>query len=107
MLSLSVRKWFVQQHTPLTCVRTSRFFGVSSNTAPPVLSQIVMQQVDVRGRARRNFSASATVPHSSKTRRKQSISGVPFQLNSGLSFDFLMLISFIVTHSPASFMPLI
>src|SRR5205085_242688 len=105
--SVSVRKWLVQQQTPFSGSRTSRCVGVISNTAPPVLSQSVRQQVVVRGISRSNFSASETVAHSSSTRRKASRSGVPFQLNAAWSLLFLMLISLIVTDKPASFMPLI
>src|SRR5262245_40803631 len=104
--SFSVRQWFGQQHTPFSGLRTSRFVGVISNTAPPVLSHSVRQQVVVRGISRKSFSASATVEHSSSTRRKANNSGVPFQLNAALSLLCLRLISLIVTESPASFMPL-
>ena len=105
-LSLSVRKWLVQQHTPFSGVRTSTLSGVSSNTDPPLLSHTVRQQEVVRFMSRSSFSASATVPHSSSTRRKLSKSGTPAQLNWDLSLLRLMLISLMVTDSPASFIPL-
>src|SRR5437773_9061988 len=70
--SFSVRKWFVQHVTPFWGLRTSRLSGVISNTAPPFLSHTVRQHDVVRGIDRKSFSASATVAHSSSTRRKAS-----------------------------------
>src|SRR5438876_10238860 len=75
-ISLSVRKWLVQQQTPFSGGRTSRFLGVISNTAPPSLSHTVKQHEVVRCMPRSSFSASAPVAHSSSPRRKESDSGV-------------------------------
>ena len=75
------------RHTSFTARRTSTPSGVSSNTAPPFTSQMVMRAVVVRLAAFSNSAASATVPHSSSTRRYRSMVGSPSGLNLAGRFD--------------------
>src|SRR5581483_804610 len=102
-----VRKWFVQQHRPSSARRTPTDFGVSSNTTPaPAASHTAKFRYVVRFAARSSFSASATVVHSSSTRRKVSSIGVPVRSNGGEP-SAADATSRVATASPASFIPLV
>ena len=83
-----MRKWLVQQQTPFSARANfqMRRRDLEDRAAVRVAEG---QAAGRRPRHRaRSFSASATVEHSSSTRRNAIKSGVPFQLNFALSLVF-------------------
>src|SRR5262245_15800570 len=98
------RKWLVQATRPLSAGRATTLLDVTSSTTPLLGSHRVTLHMVVRGVARISFSASATVLHSSSTRRKVDIIGWPLGSKRGEPSP-AVTISLTARHRPASFMP--
>ena len=68
-----LRKWFVQARMPSMGWRATTVLGVISSTALFLGSHTARLRIVVRSVARTSFSASSTVAHSSKMRRKRKV----------------------------------